>query len=119
MTYRATLELPGLPRLQADTLHWRVRAKERKYWGGAVGWALRVAGLPEKPLERSRITFTRYSSAPPDDDNLAGSFKACRDGLIGLAIVDDSPKHIEAVYRWERCKPRKGRITIEIEELEC
>jgi len=73
---------------------------------------------PEKPLSRAKVIFTRHSSTPPDDDNLAGSFKSVRDGLKDAGvIVDDKSANIVAEYRWSKTDRNKGFITVEIEEI--
>lgn len=124
--YRLELRLPGLPTMN-QKLHWRVEARERAKWREAVSLFAISQGRPPEPLQRARVTMTRHSgSREPDHDNLAFSFKGCLDGLqvpkrpgeVGASvIVDDSPRHVERVYRWEPEKPRKGHIRILVEEI--
>jgi len=116
---RWVLEVPGLPRLQGDVVHWRIRQKERKGWHRTVGWAVKACGVPPPSvtLRRARVIVTRYSAAnqSPDYDNLAYGAKPLIDGLIGLLIVDDKPEHAHVDYHWEKCKRGQGRVRIVVE----
>lgn len=71
------------------------------------------------PLERARLTLTRYSSVAPDFDGLVSSFKHIIDGLIDAGvIVGDSMKVIGApTYLWEKTSPAKGRVKVIVEEV--
>ncbi len=90
---------------------------ERKTCHRQVAAAIRCQ-WPKVPLARARLTCIRRSSVRPDDDGLSGSFKHVIDGLVKLRIiVDDSKKHVERVYDWEKASPGKGSITVKIEEL--
>ena len=120
MSFRCTLKITGLPRLQGK-VHWRTVTKERKAWRDKTLWAIREAGVvpPARPLARARLTFTRHSSAQPDyGDNLGQSFKSLRDALVGIIIQDDTPAVVGTpIYRWASAPPRGGYVTIEVEEL--
>ncbi len=121
MGFHCTITMPGLPRLQSDVIHWRTRAKERKIWRAQVMWAIRsqTFRLPFPPLERAALVFTRHSASQPDDDNLRSSFKPVRDGLIGIWIRDDTPDVVvDPVYQWEKAPRGKGRITVEVREIQ-
>lgn len=74
---------------------------------------------PNKPLEKAKITCIRYSSAEPDFDNLAISFKSAIDGLRDAGIIlDDKKKNIGmTTYMWEKTPPGAGKIKIIVEEM--
>lgn len=119
MSFTCRFEIAGLPRLQGK-VHWRTVTRERKRWRDLTLWSIRAAGIkpPSVPLSRAQLTFTRHSAVKPDSDNLVTSFKAIRDALIGILILDDSPRVVgDPVYRWEQAAPGQGRITVEVEEV--
>ena len=122
--YPLHFRLEGLPRPnQADKLHWWTQTKETKVWARATH--LFVHGkTPPEPLMKARAAFVRHSSVEPDYGNLVNSFKAIQDALCarpphhGKVIYDDGPRHLEAEYRWEKCPPGKGHITVDVWEVE-
>jgi len=121
MTYSIEFELPGLPKSNpADNRHWRTIQKETKQWQAEVALAT-LGKRPREPIQKARAVFTRCSSVEPDSDNLAYSFKRIRDALLpkhsGI-IVDDKPANLEAEYRWEKAKPKHGRVRVYIEAVD-
>jgi len=118
--YHLFLDLPILPRLNpADNRHWRTRQREKT----RIQDEVRIAAMgkaPPEPLQVARIRCTRHSSAEPDGDNLAYSFKMILDQLVCCGVLaDDAPRHIAggmAEYRWEKVSPKRGRVTIEVWE---
>lgn len=120
MGYHLKINLPGLPPLQnkLNTMHWTQRTSSNKKW---FKWVMLSISLkkPIKPLSKAKVTFTRGSAATPDSDGLQGSFKAIRDALVKLGILeDDSPKHLDAHYVWIPAPRSKGYVSIEVEEVE-
>jgi len=121
--YSLLLDIPGLPRLQSGTLHWRLRHKERREWHEAVGWEIQRQGgtkvLPPEPLQSAHLCCTRYSPVEGDYDNLVVSFKPLLDGLkIAGVIADDHPSVIgRPLYRWKKAPPKKGHVRIEVTTL--
>jgi Holliday junction resolvase RusA-like endonuclease len=116
--YKLTIELPALPKTTNGSHgHWSVIAAERKKWRRLVVFAVGIK-RPAKPLMQAKATFTRFSSNEPDDDNLSISFKSVRDGLVDAGVIaDDKNRILTATYRWEKAPPKKGKITIEVEEV--
>jgi hypothetical protein len=111
--YKLEIELNGLPDLQGlRYAHWARRYKHDSEWKARVGFAARQIGLPKKPLKKATAVFTRYSPKCPDHENLANSFKACCDGLIGLVIEDDGPTFLDRYYAWEKAGRGSGKISI-------
>lgn len=122
--YRLELKIMGLPdTLNARKTHWAAKMLQARKWKENVVNAI-ILGKhprPESPLQRAKLVLTRYSSAsrPPDFDNLVGSFKNCLDGLKEAGIlIDDNPLIIgQPEYKWEQTNPKKGHITIVVEEV--
>lgn len=116
--YSFEFTLTGLPELPNALKkgHWSYGYKEQKKWRNLVQFKT-IPSRPETPLAFAKVTFTRHSTKAPDSDNLASSFKGARDGLQPHIIPDDSPKHLEAVYAWQK-GPTKGFVTIKIEEID-
>jgi len=119
-----SFEIPGLPRLNpADRRHWQVTRREGKRWAELVLYSLPARWRPgtrKNPnphaFARARVRFVRCSASaqPPDTDNLAWSFKAIRDALIGRVLIDDDPAHLVAEYAWEPAKRTESRVRVEI-----
>lgn len=113
LTVRIGGHLPSRPNLRG---HWRKTASLTKAQRRDA-WLAFQAAHPGAHLNlRPPITITmcRVSARKLDDDNLAGAFKAVRDGVADwLGIDDGSP-----LLRWV-CEQRRGAVgeravTIEI-----
>jgi hypothetical protein len=118
--YHFWFQIPGIPHSNAAARlsRWAI-IKEKKRWMEEVHYAT-LGKRPEKPLQRSRVTFTRHSSREPDSDNLRYSFKYIRDALTRkhcAIIEDDDPLHLDAVYCWEKARIKKSMISVEIQEM--
>ena len=115
--YSMSFTVPFLPPMNTSSTrrHWAVAHREVKRWRTIIALS---KPKPHKPLERARVTMVRLSAQEPDHENLAMSFKAALDALVHCGVlVDDSPAHVERVYRWERAKPRRGCVGIKVEEI--
>lgn len=86
--------------------HRRVK-KERNN----VGWAL--LSFPERPRLPCVVTLTRLAARSLDDDNLAGGFKAVRDGVAEWLRVNDNDPRVTWRYAQEKHKGYACRIAIE------
>ncbi len=118
MTYSIQFTLDGLPKTtnSGGRAHWSVKASEAKLWRRrVVAEALDLR--PPSPLHKAKLTLTRYSSAEPDFDGLVSSFKHVVDGLIDAGIIEsDKPSVIgQPNYKWEKVKPRMGKISVTVE----
>ena len=118
MTYSLKFTIQGLPRTQngLNRGHWRVRKSHADKWKREV--LLAVAGkIPDKPLEKAKLTITRHSSRAPDFDGLVGSNKCIVDSLVlAKVLVDDSMAVLgQPSYKWEKAVKGKGFITVEVE----
>ena len=84
-----------------DRCHWRVRAKKTKEQRQATYWLLRHM----EPAKESLLTVTLTRLAPSnglDDDNLAGSLKAVRDGVADWLGIDDRDPRVKWAYGQRR-----------------
>lgn len=62
--------------------------------------------------KRVVVTLTRLGPRKLDSDNLAGSFKAIRDGVADALGIDDGSELIQWEYRQEKSK--ECSVVIEI-----
>lgn len=79
--------------------HWSIRAKRAKAHRRETFWAL--ASELKKPSLPCTITLTRIGKRKLDTDNLAASFKACRDGVADWLGIDDGDERLTWVYAQE------------------
>lgn len=95
-------------------MHWAAYTKVRDKWT----WLIR-AEKPQKHKGRVIISFTRFSTARPDWDNLYASFKIIGDSLETLGVIkDDSMDVVEKLdANWKKVSKRKyQRTEIRIED---
>lgn len=92
-------------------MHWTKYNKIRDSWV----WLIRAEN-PEKHKGIVTISFTRFSTAMPDWDNLYSSFKVLGDSLEKPGIIkDDSPT---TVKEWQKVNKQKyQRVEIEISDV--
>ena len=115
--YFLWIEVGYLPPMNtsATRRHWSVAHREVKRWRAIVAT---YRPKPSQPLLYARVTCVRMSTREPDYENLTMSFKAAVDSLVHCGIVvDDSPAHMERIYRWAKARPRCGRVAIRVEEI--
>jgi hypothetical protein len=94
--------------------HWRQRAKRAQLHRNVASWALRPLAVALKPADPLTVTLTRIGPRPLDDDNLAGGFKAVRDGVADWLGRDDADPLLTWVYAQERGAPKTYACRIEI-----
>ena len=90
--------------------HWAKRAKRARVERYGCYIATPVAKVP------CSVKLVRIAPRPLDSDNLAISFKACRDGIADRLGVDDGDSRIDWQYAQEKGEPKQYAIRIEIEE---
>jgi hypothetical protein len=117
--YKLTFEIPGLPRMTnpsgKSNSHW-VRYNEAKKWKAMVGLIV-ASKRPPTPLEKAKLTLTRFSSVSPDPDGLVSGFKHVIDGLREAGVLaNDRYSNIGMPdYRWEKAKQKQGKIKVTVE----
>lgn len=94
--------------------HWRAKASRAKRQR-LLAWAeLRTVERPAF-LGPVTISLTRIAPRELDDDNLAGGFKATRDGVADWLGVDDGDKRLTWSYSQERGAPKTYQVRIEVQ----
>jgi hypothetical protein len=94
---------------QRDT--WFMKAGRAQGQRGAVALSLRAkAGKP--PLGPLHVVLTRLAPGTLDDDNLASSLKACRDGCADWLGIDDRDPRVSWQVLQERSKTCGVRVDI-------
>lgn len=87
--YQLHLTFPILPMNHLNGRHhWRVKHKDSQLWDTLVR-AQCCGRLPEKPLERARLTLIRHSSRYMDWDNLCATWKNPVDALVSARVLED------------------------------
>ena len=113
-------EIDNLPKLPNRLLgaHWRVRSSHARMYATLV-WAATCKQRPREPWKTVRLILERHSSMEPDFDGLCGSFKHVIDGLVKCGIIeDDKPRNIlGAEYRWIKASPKRGKIRVQVFEI--
>lgn len=119
--YYLEFRIDGLPKTTNSmaSATWQTRHGHAKKWKRAVWrnvWHLK----PEHALFKAKLTLTRYSSKEIDYDGLVSSFKHVIDGLVEAGVlVNDKLENIGVpVYKWEKCSPKAGHITVRVEEIQ-
>lgn len=83
-------------------MHWSTRHRYKQFLARQIAASIDMPALMQ-PMQRARVTITRYSLGNPDWDNVVGGSKHLVDCLIvrskthptGLGIiVDDDPEHL-------------------------
>lgn len=109
-----------VPRL-APMMSKLKRMHHRKYARIRDEWAFEIRSLTKAKHEGSvNISFTRYSTAMPDWDNLYASFKVIGDALVSNGIIEDDNMSIvkDLDANWGKVSKRKfQRTEIKIEDV--
>lgn len=122
MPYELIFEIPGLPKMAnasgARSTHWRYADAERKRWQLFVTRAIH-SNRPPEPLKRAHLTLWRFSSVEPDYDGLVRGFKSVVDGLRMAGVLAEDRLSNTGAWdcRWERCKPKQGKIRVRVIEV--
>ena len=95
-------------------VHWARRARRTREQRRAARMYLRAAlaaqGRPPLPAV---ITLTRLASRKLDSDNLAGAFKAVRDGVADALNLDDGDERLD--WRYAQEKAPRGHYAVRVE----
>ena len=108
--------VPSTPNLRE---HWAAKARRVKKQREQSRLLARLnAGLTfsaDVMAFGGTVTLTRVAPRKLDDDNLAGSLKATRDGIASALGVDDGDSRVEWKYAQERCKNGEQTVRVQIE----
>lgn len=132
--FRLEFTIEGLPKTTNGNArrHWRALHNEAKTWKKHVldaekktSWHTKASDDPPKalinpcPLDKAKLTLTRFSSSEPDWDGLVSSFKHVIDGLVEAGVIVDDKMSVigQPQYFWVKCAPKKGRIKVEVESF--
>ena len=112
--------IPGsFPSVSNLREHWRVKAARVKKQRAEAGLftVLQVGLTYSADLQAfgGIVTLTRFAPRKLDTDNLAGSLKACRDGIASGLGVDDGDERISWVYAQEKCKNGEQAVRVTVE----
>jgi hypothetical protein len=92
---------------------WQAKSRRTRMQREAAHWQLKATG--EQPLPGPlTVTLTRIGPRPLDDDNLAGGFKAVRDGVADWLGRDDADPLLTWRYAQERGEPKTYACRIEV-----
>lgn len=120
MSYVLEFKIDDIPESPNKLLgrHWTIRKRHADKWHRLV-WSKVWFVKPPVPLEKAKVTLTRYSTGKLDADNLRSSFKAVVDGLVKWGvIVDDNMDVIgEPIVKQEPTSRGKKCITVRVEEV--
>jgi hypothetical protein len=119
--YRLYFELEGLPamaNIKSGKSHWRHAHKEATRWQHLV-WAAVSNKRPIAPLQRVRLTLTRFSSVEPDYDGLTRGFKSIVDGLVKAGVLANDKLSNTGAWNcyWHKAPRGKGKVLIIVEEM--
>lgn len=119
ITFNLPLTLPSLNVWQR--MHWAKRQRYTRDLSWLVWSAVCHLDRSSWPIQRAKVTVTRYGKRDLDTDNLYASVKSLADILKvkgGLGIIqDDDPNHCELVATQCRARGLPGTFVV-IEELE-
>jgi hypothetical protein len=93
----------------------QLKIRRKKYQRETTHWMLKAQPKPPQGIPLT-ITLTRYSSGTLDSDNLAGAFKACRDGVADYLGIDDGDPSLTWAYaqsKIARSAMRHIKVTIQ------
>lgn len=95
--------------------HWRRRASRAKEHRLSAWAHLRAADKAPRLIGPVVVTLTRIAPRELDDDNLAGGFKAVRDGVADYFGVDDRNPLIRWAYAQRKGKPKQYAAEVRVE----
>ncbi len=122
MTYTLQFEIKDLPRMAnpsgSKSTHWRYAQTEVNKWHKLVFVEV-AAKKPPSPLERAKLTLTRFSSVCPDYDGLVRGFKSVVDGLCKYGVLKDDSLKVTGTWdcQWKVAPPKQGKIQVKVEEV--
>lgn len=121
MKYHLKINVPGLPKTTngQSRAHWTKLHREAQKWHRLVLISM-DRNAPAEPLKKAKLTLTRHSSTEPDFDGLVSSFKHVTDSLIKCGVIEDDKMSVigQPIFKWVKCRPKHGHITVEVESID-
>lgn len=120
-SYSLAFELNELPPSLNVFMRWHYRKRHKEFCIIEKNCLAHFyKRLPETPLSKYQITFTRHTIRPLDIDNLVASFKPILDSLVKGRVIEDDKwdmsEHIK--YRQEKVSKRiLQKVTILVSEV--
>ena len=93
--------------------HWAKKAARAKRQRGIAAFVIKTDFRVDLPAV---VTLTRIGPRKLDSDNLAGAFKAVRDGIADAFGVDDGDDRYTWRYEQRKGAPKEYAVTITIEQ---
>lgn len=118
MGYLLELELAISPTDSNKILgrHWRAKHEIFERVKKEI-FLMTRGNLPNAPLEKFKLSFTRESSKTLDYDNFVASLKCYIDALVLSGIIkDDSWEYIKQINTDQKISNER-KITIKVEEV--
>ena len=93
--------------------HWSNRKERKQRYHLEI-----LSQKPRKFKGKVNVRITRYSSAVPDPDGIAGGSKDILDALVDAGVISDDNMRIiqDFSVNWKKCKQKEQRTEIEIEQ---
>lgn len=108
-----TLPLPTASHNPNSKAHWRKKAKAKAEARNVAKLITLEAlkGQPAPPFTGYSLTFYHKQARKRDDDNLAASFKAYRDGIADALRIDDNALR-QLTFPTSLIDPNKPRLEV-------
>lgn len=91
--------------------HWAAKAKRVQSQRTAAHWMCQAH--PSRPALPVVVRLIRIAPRELDTDNLAGGFKAVRDGIADWLGIDDNDPRVGWTYAQERGEPLQYSVRVE------
>lgn len=95
--------------------HWTKRSARAKVQRYNAYLQMREAALMVGTTGPLKITMIRIAPRPMDTDNLAGGFKAIRDGVADWLRRDDGDPLITWLYEQQKGQPKEHAVIVRVE----
>lgn len=93
--------------------HWAQKARRAKFQRQQSFLALRASGASPNVIQ-AHVRLTRIGGRRLDDDNLAGGFKAVRDGVADWLGLDDGSNLLSWSYAQRKGNVKEYGVLIEV-----
>jgi hypothetical protein len=93
--------------------HWAAKARRAKMHRQAAHWLCQ--GRAKRPALPVVVRLVRIAPRELDTDNLAGGFKAIRDGIADWLGINDNDCRVTWQYAQERGEPLQYAVRVSFE----